>query len=263
MLACKGKVLVWGMVVVLGGLVVGPVWAGEKVSNFGAAERRILAALDESTTIEFIEEPLASVVDFLKDYHQIAIQIDEPALEGIGIGTDEPANKHLAGVSLRSALNLVLHDLGLDWTIANEVLVITTPEVAKKTMFTRVYDVGDQVLARDADGELWRDFDSMIDVLTSTVEPETWESVGGAGRIAPFEVRGAAGLVVRHTPKVHHEISRLLLRMSELGSKYDDGVYPVRDPKPTATCSNARAASGDGAAESNPTGKVTESVKRK
>jgi hypothetical protein len=255
MLACKGKVLISGLVIVVGELMAGPIWAAEPVAAVSSAEVRILATLDDTTTIQFIDEPLGSTIDFLKDFHAIPIQIDEPALEDKGIGTDEPVYKQLAGISLRSALNLMLRDLGLDWTIANEVLLITTPEVAQTTMFTRVYDVGDLILVRDGDGKVWRDFDSMIDVLTSTIEPETWEGVGGPGRIAPFEVRGAAGLVIRHTPKVHHQIGFVLRDMSGLAAKAGEDEYPTREPKPPATYSGGMAASGKGA----PAGKATES----
>ena len=122
------------------------------VTRYGLAVQRIVQALEDDTTLEFVEAPLAEVVQFLKDQHEIEIQIDEPALKDMGLSTDERANKQLDGVTLRSALNLVLHDLGLDWTIANEVLLITTPEVAQTTMVTRVYDVGDLILVRDGEG---------------------------------------------------------------------------------------------------------------
>ena len=229
MLACKGKVLVWGVAIIVGGLMVRPASAAETVTRPGSAEVRIFETLKNPTTIEFIDEPLTSVVDFLKDFHDIEIQIDEPALKDMGLGKDEPVIKSLDGITLCSALNLILHDLGLDWTIANEVLVITTPDVAQTTMVARVYDVGDLILARDGKGKLWRDFDSMIDVLTSTIEPETWEGVGGPGSIAAFEVRGAAGLVIRHTPKVHQKVAQVLKDMSELARKYGDDVYPTRE----------------------------------
>ena len=266
MLARKGKILVWGVAIFFGGLVAGPIWAAEKGAAVGSAEARILAALDDTTTIEFIEEPLTSAVDFLKDYHDIPIQIDEPALEENGLATDESVSKSLAGISLRSALNLFLHDLGLDWTIANEVLLITTPKVAEKIMFTRVYDVGDLILARDGDGKLWRDFDSLIDVLTSTIEPETWEDVGGPGRIASFEIRGAAGLVIRHTPKVHHQIGLVLRDMSELAEKQGDEEYPTRErsaPVPRCEVSGVMGSGMEPAAATKSAGTMGGAAKSK
>ena len=243
MLAGKGKIshVVLGVTLYLGGLTAWPAWAAETVTDVEAAETHILAALDQNTTVDFIEEPLIGVVEYFMDFHDMQIQIDEPALKDIGLDTDESVSKTLHGISLRSALNLVLRDLGLDWTIANEVLLITSPEVARTTMVTRVYDVGDLILARDSQGKLWRDFDSMIDMLTSTIDPANWEVVGGPGSIAPFEFRGAAGLVVHQTPKVHHQVARLLDDLAKLAARHDD-VYPDREPpaaSPAPACQTA------------------------
>ncbi|MFW6125132.1 MAG: hypothetical protein ACOC46_03200, partial [Pirellulales bacterium] len=37
-----------------------------------------------------------------------------------------------------------------------------------------------------AGGGAQADFESLIDLITSTVKPQTWEDVGGPGSIAPF-----------------------------------------------------------------------------
>jgi hypothetical protein len=244
MLTGKGKIaaVVLGVTLCQGGQSVRPACAAEMVTDVGSAETHIFATLGENTTVEFIEEPLIGVVHFLVDFHDMQIQIDEPALKDMGLGTDEPISKSLDGVSLHSALNLILRDLGLDWTIANEVLLITSPEVAESTMVTRVYDVGDLILARDNKGQLWRDFDSMIHMLTSTIDPHDWEEFGGPGSIADFEFRGAAGLVIRHTPKVHQKVARLLNDLAKLAAKYGSDVYPDREPSgptPPPACQSA------------------------
>ena len=98
--------------------------------------------------MEFIETPLSDVIDFLKDHHHIEIQLDNKALSDVGIGSDTPVTKNLKGISLRSALNLLLRDLNLTWTIQNEVLLITTPEEAENQLITKVYDVSDLVVCR-------------------------------------------------------------------------------------------------------------------
>ena len=58
----------------------------------------------------FIEAPLQEVLDSLKEQHRIEIQIDNKALEDVGIGTDSPVTVDLKGISLRSALNLMLRE---------------------------------------------------------------------------------------------------------------------------------------------------------
>jgi len=54
--------------------------------------------------------------------------------------------RNLSGVSLRSALRLMLKDLDLTYVIRDEVLLITTPEEANAKLVTKVYPVADLVL---------------------------------------------------------------------------------------------------------------------
>jgi len=58
------------------------------------------------------------------------------------------------------------------------------------------------------------DFDSLIDLITSTVKPTTWDEVGGPGSIAPFETN--LSIVVSQTQDVHEEIVDLLEQLRRL-----------------------------------------------
>ncbi len=77
----------------------------------GPAEKKITAALKSPTQLEFIETPLQDVIDYLKDYHGIEIQLDTKALNDVGIDPTTPVTKNLKGISLRSALRLMLREL--------------------------------------------------------------------------------------------------------------------------------------------------------
>jgi len=195
------------------------------------AEAKINAALDSPTQLEFIETPLQDVVDYLKELHGIEIQIDFRALEEVGIPTDTPLTKNLKGVTLRSALRLLLRELDLTYVIQDEVLLITTPEEAECHLTTKVYPVADLVRFRDESGEEWADFDSLIEILTSTVEPTTWDCVGGSGSIAPFE--NNLSIVVSQTQEGHREIERVLENLRRVGAnKSGDGKPPIRKKPP-------------------------------
>ena len=53
------------------------------------------------------------------------------------------------------------------------------------------------------------DFDALIDLITATVAPDTWEETsGGTGTIEPFDAN--LSLVIRQTEEVHEEIVDLL-----------------------------------------------------
>lgn len=58
------------------------------------------------------------------------------------------------------------------------------------------------------------DFDSLIELITSTVKPQTWDEVGGPGSIAPFETN--LSIVVSQTQDVHEEIVDLLEQLRRL-----------------------------------------------
>ncbi len=51
-------------------------------------------------------------------------------------------------------------------------------------------------------------FDSLIDLITTTVKPQTWDEVGGPGSISPFQ--NNLSLVISQTEDVHEEIVDLL-----------------------------------------------------
>lgn len=186
-----------------------------------SAEQKIEQALAAPTQLEFIETPLQDVVDYLKDFHGIEIQIDEKALEDSGIGKDSPITKNLKGISLRSALELMLRDLELTYTIEHEVLLITTREEAKTHLITTIYPVADLVTRYDLQpgeapqGEL-ADYDTIIEIITSTVEPSGWDEVGGPGAIAPGTFNKTETLVISQTYHVHRKIAALLAELRKV-----------------------------------------------
>ncbi len=58
------------------------------------------------------------------------------------------------------------------------------------------------------------DFDSLIDLITSTIKPTSWDGVGGPGSIAPFETN--LSIVVSQTQDVHDELVDLLEQLRRL-----------------------------------------------
>ena len=102
------------------------------VETSGANEKRIAQALQQPTQIEFVETPLKDVFDYLQDLRRIKILLDGKALERAGIAVDTPVTvtMNLKGVSLQSALRLLLGQQDLDYVIRDEVVLITTPAEA-------------------------------------------------------------------------------------------------------------------------------------
>ena len=126
---------------------------------------KIEKALHDSTEVAFTDQPLKQALDYLEDVHHIEILIDQAALSDEGISTDQPVNLVLSGVSLKSALRLILDQLQLDYIIKNEVMMITTRTKADEMFETRVYN-----------HDLLEDYTpkELMEIILSTVAPDSW-----------------------------------------------------------------------------------------
>ena len=63
-------------------------------------------------------------------------------------------------------------------------------------------------------GAAYADFDTLIELITSTIAPDTWDEVGGAGAIEPFPMN--LSLVISQTQEVHEQITDLLDQLRRL-----------------------------------------------
>lgn len=148
------------------------------------AERKIEAALRSPTPpIEFSETPLKDVIDYLKGAVKIEIQLDAAGMKDAGIDADLPVTKDIRGVSLDSALDMLLDEVGLGWEIRHEVLSITTPKRLAEHHTTRLYFVADLLPAGGKGGKPQDDYSTLIDLITATVAPGSWQVNGGSGSI--------------------------------------------------------------------------------
>jgi hypothetical protein len=160
-----------------------------------------------------VEFPPSSTVLKLRDWltdRGIATVIDEKSLKQAAIRLDTPLQLDgLKAVPLGWALDRLLDQRGLAYFIDGELLIITTEEAAKSTNELVVYPVAD-LLAEDSGGNTDEPpyFDGLIDILTSTVAPESWDTPGGIGVISP--VRSAKAVVIAQTGEVHAKIAKLL-----------------------------------------------------
>lgn len=113
------------------------------LTNNGPNEKKIMEELDENTDIDFSEQALSDVVDYLSQRHGIEIQLDRKALSDAGVGSDIPITRTIKGIKLRSALKLLLGEHELTYVIHNEVLMITSKTEAENMLSHRVYPVAD------------------------------------------------------------------------------------------------------------------------
>ncbi|MFO7904844.1 MAG: hypothetical protein ACQESR_15155 [Planctomycetota bacterium] len=169
-------------------------------------------SLVSRVTIDVKEEmTLKQLAQFLRQRFQLNVTIDHGALEEVGLDGDEPVlGLQAHGVTLEEALMIVLDPLDLTLLVRDVMLVITTPERAEEHFTTHVYPVGDLLAWRQfgpGSGQ-FADYDSLMNVISANVAPDTWDEVGGAGAMEPHA--NSQSLVITQSRGVHRKVRGLL-----------------------------------------------------
>lgn len=174
-----------------------------------SVERRLASRVSLSSD----ELSLADLAELLRQQFSINVKLDRRAFDDVGLSPQTTVSAFtLSNVVLEEALNHVLRERDLTVVVHNDTLIITTDEEAENEFDTRVYPVADLVIvgrsARAAGDPKFDDYDSLIDTITSTIAPDSWEQVGGGGSIDAVPVSRA--LVISQTREVQRWIAPLL-----------------------------------------------------
>lgn len=140
------------------------------VADIAAAEQRIRHELKQLTSIKAIELPLSDVVQEIAVQHNLPVVIDNRSLEEIGLSAGQPVNLYVEGVSLRSALRLLLRNYNLTYVVKDELLQIMSIECAEKKLGVRVFRIPDSIEANP---------DEFVKLIKSSLESNIWDLSGG------------------------------------------------------------------------------------
>jgi type II secretory pathway component GspD/PulD (secretin) len=162
-------------------------------------EKAIKRRLSTPVSISFEGQSLKEVLDQLSRTQAINIKVDEPALQEQGISIDSQISIKLDQVSLKSALNLILHDVHLTHVIKDEVLYITTETQAKGKLVTTTYQVADLVIPVENFGDVrtppppfYQPSGSGIATPPTPATPGPFSLGGGAGVGSPSGSSGGS-----------------------------------------------------------------------
>jgi hypothetical protein len=185
-----------------------------------SAQQIIEENLAKKGSFEFTDTPLSNFVSLLREKYSMNVVIDYRALKDKNIGEDSPVTINLKNVTVRSALELAIRPLGLNWTIYCEALVISTPAAIQSMQFNRVYDITDLVMVAGEQGKTWEEPDTFIDLITSTASPESWENTGGHGTIQLVSTGAARLLVVSQDYRVQRQVADLLSELRNVAKQH-------------------------------------------
>jgi len=167
--------------------------------------------LDQSVSIDAVNQPLVKVVANLSEQTKLPIRLDRETLHDVGVSFRKPITLKLKNIKLGIILKALITEEPTTWVVQNGVILITTKLAANDIVHTAVYDVRD--LCRD-ENEAKALEEAMLDQTSGD-----WEvSDGGLGTIT-FPKPGV--MVVRQTMEVQREILELLTiyRKALLASK--------------------------------------------
>jgi type II secretory pathway component GspD/PulD (secretin) len=144
-------------------------------------DREIERSLTQPVSFDFKDRPLREVITELRAMTSLNIIPDVAALEEENVSLDKPLTLNLEGVSLRSALNLLLRQAHLTYVIKDEALQVTTPTHARGKLVQKTYSVADLVISVD-------DFSPSPGSKLDTIFDQQVQRVGGGfyNNVSPY-----------------------------------------------------------------------------
>jgi hypothetical protein len=194
--------------------------------------------------VEFKQVPLADVFEFMRDTAGLNLYVNWPALEAAGIDRSIPISIRLRNIPLSKVLDLTLSQISagrsaITWYVSDNIIYVTTRELADKDLITRIYPVRDLIVqvpnfepptfqigagsggggeggggsifsgtggnpgGDDGTTELERG-EKLVELIMMLVSPEVWVENGGYSRIRYF----AGNLIVTAPRSVQAQIGK-------------------------------------------------------
>ncbi|RCS41430.1 hypothetical protein DTL42_23010 [Bremerella cremea] len=197
--------------------------------------------LTQKTSVHFDNLPLDEAIKQLSQQTEIDIRIDQFALEEFGLKPSVKVSLQLEDVSLYSVLKWLLHPNDLTFIIDAESIVITNVEKAENNLKVTFYAIP-ELIGNPAF------YDEVIETMTTVIEPDSWEELGGPGSVAPYN----NGIMVTNTNEIHVLIDQMLTGLKHFQTfpnnpyptaSYPLGLFPQRQSEILAHLHQAEALS--------------------
>lgn len=208
-----------------------------RLDNFETkTERMLVRSLQKRVTLDYpTDTPITQIIEDLREQTATNILIDENSLRDIGLDTSIETHIVCEKITMRSALRHLLRPHGLIFVLQDEVILITTPDKASEYIITRVYKLEDILIkCVDENGVpcySQADNKPIIDLITNTVDPKSWQVVGGVGTCEIFMTPRGPLLVVSQSPDVHEKVLHLLAILATHGRPPEGQPRPVIEVK--------------------------------
>jgi Flp pilus assembly secretin CpaC len=151
-----------------------------------AANRAVLATLqDRRIPVNFANNRLADVLQFVEQVSNLNMDIDWASLELIGVDPETPVTLKLTSVTLETVLNRVLDkvsdpDIRAGWAVTDGILTIASDEVLRRNTVLEIYDIRDLLI----------DIPDYTEAPTFDLNSVLQGNQGGGGGQSPFQQTG-------------------------------------------------------------------------
>lgn len=172
---------------------------GSVANNLSKREKEILAILDQfsKTHFTFNNTSFEQVKKQLEDELGMQLVIGKQTMEEVRLTYESTLSYEIPkGVTKRNLLKSVLSELGLTYIIKGEILQVVSFAQAKNELRTGMLDVA--TLIRNG-----QNADSLINLIKTTIEPDSWEGAGGNGTIT---YSGNGLLVIKNSAEVIYRL---------------------------------------------------------
>lgn len=188
-------------------------FANTNKPEVNSIEAQLITALDRQIEVAFVDTPLKQAIGKIQNLLDVNVVIDSMGLEEAGVQLSHPISLVLNGVSARSIFRLMLEPLNLAIVVDNEVIKITSLQRSKGELSVVSYPLEGVLQSVTWPGggserELLAMCQNLARIIVATIEPNSWEEVGGTASVRVHELTHS--LVVRQTRDVHDEIAGLL-----------------------------------------------------
>ena len=174
--------------------------------------------------VEFKQVALADAFEFMRDVAKLNLHVNWPALEAAGVDRSMPISINLRQIQLSKVLDLTLSQISagrtpISWYVSDNIIHVTTRELADRELITRVYPVQDLLVeipnftgptmqlgggnggsesggsvfsgaGEDTTGQQGTTMEErgqkLVELVMMLVSPEIWVENGGYSRIRYF-----------------------------------------------------------------------------
>jgi hypothetical protein len=174
-----------------------------------AKEKEIMASLNKTIEVEFSNNSLSEVIDYLKKKTGIPIILDKRGLDEASVNYDTGITLKMKATT-RTVIKRMLADLGLAYIIKEEAMQVTSRERASQETTTRTYYIGDLALVVDVtlppfltQALMIERVNQIITMIKSNVDPKSWKDNNPEAPGSIYFDPISMSLVVKQTAEVH------------------------------------------------------------